>query len=41
VARRRDIIWDIQRHLPEQAYYLYGPSERVVAAASWPRGSTA
>jgi peptide/nickel transport system substrate-binding protein len=31
-ARRRDILWDIQRHLAEQAYYLYGPSARVVAA---------
>ena len=31
-AKRRDIIWDIQRHLAEQVYYLYGPSARVVAA---------
>ena len=30
--RRRDILWDIQRHLAEQVYYLYGPSGRVVAA---------
>ena len=32
VAKRRDIIWDIQRYLAEQVYYLYGPSARVVAA---------
>ena len=32
VTRRRDILWDIQRHLAEQVYYLYGPSARVVAA---------
>ena len=32
VARRRDIIWDIQRYLAEQVYYLWGPSGRVVAA---------
>jgi ABC-type transport system substrate-binding protein len=32
VARRRDIVWDIQRHLAGQVYYLYGPSPRVVAA---------
>jgi peptide/nickel transport system substrate-binding protein len=31
-AKRRDIIWDIQRYLAEQVYYLYGPSSRVVAA---------
>src|SRR4029453_6041029 len=31
-AKRRDIIWDIQRYLAEQVYYLYGPSARVVAA---------
>jgi len=32
VTRRRDILWDIQRYLAEQAYYVYGPSSRVVAA---------
>jgi peptide/nickel transport system substrate-binding protein len=32
LARRRDIVWDIQRHLAEQVYYVYGPSARVVAA---------
>ena len=32
VRRRRDILWDIQRYLAEQVYYLYGPSGRVVAA---------
>ena len=30
--RRRDILWDLQRYLAEQVYYLYGPSGRVVAA---------
>ncbi len=30
-ARRRDVLWDIQRYLAEQAYYVYGPSARVVA----------
>ena len=30
-ARRRDIVWDIQRHCAEQAYYVYGPAARVVA----------
>jgi peptide/nickel transport system substrate-binding protein len=32
VARRRDIIWDIQRYLSQQCYYLYGPSVGAVAA---------
>jgi hypothetical protein len=32
VAKRRDIIWDIQRYLAEQVHYLCGPSARVVAA---------
>ena len=32
VPKRREIIWDIQRYLAEQAYYVYGPSARVVAA---------
>jgi peptide/nickel transport system substrate-binding protein len=31
-VRRREILWDIQRYLAEQVYYLYGPSSRVVAA---------
>ena len=31
-AKRRDVIWDIQRYLAEQSYYFYGPSARVVAA---------
>jgi ABC-type transport system substrate-binding protein len=31
-ARRRDVVWDIQRYLAEQVYYVYGPSARVVAA---------
>ncbi|PWU17831.1 MAG: hypothetical protein C5B48_15490 [Candidatus Rokuibacteriota bacterium] len=31
-SRRRDLVWDIQRYLAEQAYYFYGPSARVVAA---------
>jgi len=32
VAKRREIVWDIQRHAAEQAYYLWGSSSRVVAA---------
>jgi peptide/nickel transport system substrate-binding protein len=33
VAKRRDILYDIQRHLSEKAYYLLvGPSSRVVSA---------
>jgi len=31
-AKRRDVVWDIQRYLAEQVYYFYGPSARVVAA---------
>jgi peptide/nickel transport system substrate-binding protein len=31
-ARRRDIVHDIQRYLAEQVYYVYGHSDRVVAA---------
>jgi peptide/nickel transport system substrate-binding protein len=31
-ARRRDILWDLQRYLSQQAYYLYGPSVSAVAA---------
>src|SRR5262245_5202627 len=33
VAKRRDVLYDIQRHLSEKAYYLLvGPSSRVVSA---------
>ena len=32
VARRREIVYDIQRHLAEQVYYAYGPSVSTVAA---------
>ncbi len=32
VAKRRDILWDLQRYLSQQAYYLYGPSVSAVAA---------
>jgi peptide/nickel transport system substrate-binding protein len=32
VARRRHIVYDIQRHLAEQVYYQYGPSVSAVAA---------
>jgi peptide/nickel transport system substrate-binding protein len=32
VAKRRDIIYDIQRHVAHHAYYLYGPSVKVVSA---------
>jgi hypothetical protein len=28
----REILYDIQRYLSQQAYYLYGPSVNVVAA---------
>jgi peptide/nickel transport system substrate-binding protein len=31
-VRRREILHDIQRHLAEQVYYLYGFSGRVVSA---------
>ena len=30
-VKRRDILWDIQRYLAEQVYYLYGPSHKIVA----------
>ena len=33
VAKRRDIIFDIQRHVAQQAWVLFGPS--VSAAAAW------
>jgi peptide/nickel transport system substrate-binding protein len=32
VAKRREIVYDIQRYLAEQAYYSYGPSVSTVAA---------
>jgi peptide/nickel transport system substrate-binding protein len=32
VTRRREIVYDIQRHISRQAYYLYGGSARVVSA---------
>jgi peptide/nickel transport system substrate-binding protein len=31
-ARRREILYDIQRYLSQQVYYLYGPSFNVVVA---------
>jgi peptide/nickel transport system substrate-binding protein len=31
-ARRREILYDIQRYLSRQCYYIYGPSFRVVVA---------
>ncbi len=33
--KRRDILYDIQRYLSQQVYYLYGPS--VIAVAAWER----
>jgi peptide/nickel transport system substrate-binding protein len=32
VSKRREIIYDIQRYLSVQAYYLYGPSVSAVGA---------
>jgi peptide/nickel transport system substrate-binding protein len=32
VAKRRDIIYDIQRHVAQQAWVLFGPSVSAVAA---------
>ena len=32
VAKRREIVYDIQRYLAEQVYYAYGPSVTTVAA---------
>src|SRR5262249_49277984 len=32
VAKRREIVWDIQRYAAEQVYYLWGSVARVVAA---------
>ena len=31
-VKRRDIMWDIQRHVAHQAYYLYDASQKVVSA---------
>jgi len=33
-ALDRAILYDIQRYLAEQAYYLYGPSGKVISAGS-------
>lgn len=32
VTKRRDILYDIQRHVADKAYYLFGPSVIVVSA---------
>ena len=32
VAKRREIVYDIQRYLSTQVYHLYGPSVNVVSA---------
>jgi peptide/nickel transport system substrate-binding protein len=32
VAKRREIIYDIQRHVAQNAYYLYDASQKVVSA---------
>lgn len=32
VAKRREIIYDIQRHAGQHAYYLYDASQKVVSA---------
>jgi peptide/nickel transport system substrate-binding protein len=32
VAKRRDIIFDIQRHISQQVYYAFGPSVNCVSA---------
>src|SRR6185369_3843469 len=32
VAKRREIVYDIQRYLSTQVYHLYGPSANVVSA---------
>jgi ABC-type transport system substrate-binding protein len=32
IAKRREIIHDIQRHVSQQVYYLYTPSSKVVGA---------
>jgi peptide/nickel transport system substrate-binding protein len=32
ISKRREIIYDLQRYLSQQAYYLYGPSVSAVAA---------
>jgi len=32
VAKRREIIYDIQRHIAQHAYALYDASQKVVSA---------
>ena len=32
VAKRRDILWDLQRYASQQVYYVYGPSVSAVSA---------
>jgi hypothetical protein len=32
VARRREIVYDIQRYVSQHAYYLFGPSVSAVGA---------
>lgn len=32
VTKRREVLYDIQRYLSEQVYYVYGPSGKVVSA---------
>ncbi len=32
VAKRREILYDLQRYLSQQAYYLWGPAGKVVSA---------
>jgi len=32
VAKRREIVFDIQRYLAEQVYYVYDPSYTTVSA---------
>ena len=32
VAKRRDLLWDIQRYCAQQAYYHYGVSPSAVSA---------
>jgi peptide/nickel transport system substrate-binding protein len=31
-SKRRDLVWDIQRHVAHHAYYLYDASQQVVSA---------
>jgi peptide/nickel transport system substrate-binding protein len=32
VAKRRELLYDIQRYLSQQVYYIYGPSPTAIAA---------